>query len=322
MGQLIKHKADALLKPFLTVALLQAPFRIALFDASPTEYLLGALSGSGNYLPWVYALWFLPHLWAVFFFSRGVVRLTRLDRQPGLIQVLMLSAMLLLGCWLLPAFWNRPATVLGMTFQMQGLPFSADLLCISAFYFLAGFLCRAQLERLTLQPLGILLAGAAFMAAMQLGEPAIGLFGRLYQDPFWATTAALSGIALFCYLAKAISLWQPLARPLAYCGKESLFILIFHSPIQSLCTKGWDHFMGVPNDLIGFGAFVSCIVCSLVLARIIRSQPWIAMGFLPFKSLRKASRTSQPATVVLAKATPPVFQEFPDTEVMISRRAA
>lgn len=291
LGRLALNKADALLKPFLVIAALQAPLRIGFFEANPIDYLVGTLSGSGNYLPWLFALWFLPHLWAVFVFSQFLLTLTQLQRRHWTVQCALLAAMMALGWWALPSFWQKPVSVFGLPFQLQGLPLSLDLLPISGTFFLIGFLIQSQVKAMRFQPGGLILATAAFAAAISLGNPAVILLGRIYQDPLWATVGALSGIAMALYLASGLATHERIARRLAHCGRESLFILIFHSPIQSLSMKVWSHLTGQPPSWpVGLAAFVTCIAGSLLAARTIRRHLWLSMGFLPLSSLRNMAR--------------------------------
>src|SRR5690606_13504775 len=141
-GELAWHKADALIKPFMVMALIQAPLRIAFWDVDPVTYGLGALSASGSYLIWLCPLWFLPHLWLVFLFAWGVIRLSERLSLKTPEMIMLMGTLLMLGVQILPLFWQVPVQVMGQTFTLQGLPFSADLLPISSFFFLIGVLAR------------------------------------------------------------------------------------------------------------------------------------------------------------------------------------
>lgn len=293
LGQLVRLKADALLKPFLVMALLHAPLRIAFWHVPPLEFGLGVLSGSGNYLPWLYALWFLPHLWLVFLLAW----LLHHGQQGLKLEVperLMVTASLLaIGFVILPWFWMKPLDPFGLNFTLLGLPFSADVLPISTAFFLLGYMVRRAFHQMRFRWATLVLALAVFSWTQALYHPEVGLFDRRYSHLFACTVAALSGTAVVLELAAWLTRFETPARFIAHCGVNSLFILMFHSPIQSTMMSLLDRSMGAGSLLAASVAYAICIASSLMLAKLIRRHWWLGLLFLPTSAVqvqREAAR--------------------------------
>lgn len=281
LAALAREKAHALVKPFVVMALLHAPFRIMWWGADPAEYALGILSGSGSYLPWIYALWFLPHLWLVFMAAWGIDKVFKHNHLKNAEKLLVLGALLMGGTLLLPVFWMRPIQILETPMMLKGLPLSADLLPISLFYFFVGHLFKELFHRAAFRWQTTTLALVAFAGIFALYNPRTGLFSRLYTDLLACTATAFAGIVLLTQLASLLSTWETARRYLARCGIDSLFILLFHSPIQSMAIKIL-HLAGWPlSSVTGWVGFAISVLCSLALARVIRSTPALGWLFLP-----------------------------------------
>jgi len=320
---LLTQKADALLKPFLVMALLQAPFRLAFWDADPLTYSLGVLSGSGNYLPWLYALWFLPHLWLLFLFSWGIARLSRHWDLKTPEMLMLMGTLLMLGVQTLPVFWLRPVEVNGLHVVLKGLPFSADLLPISSFFFLLGMLVKRSFHEMQFRWPALLLSIAILSWTIVLYLPRVSLFERGYTHLFAGTVAALAGSAIVIELAAALVKVPRLAKWLAYCGTNSLFILMFHSPIQNSIIKLLDKGRGYDSMLSATIAYAACIAASLAAAHVSRKHLWLGVLFLPLKQLRKdRAGHAQPAHASMsAEDAHDIPMGHPHLTQRIARRA-
>ncbi len=296
LPELAWHKADALIKPFLVMALLHAPLRIAFWHADPLAYGLGVLSGSGNYLPWLYALWFLPHLWLLFVAAWALLRVFDHFSLAPAARLATITGLLMLSNVLMSMFWMKPLPFGGDTWLMKGLPFSADILPVSGFFFMLGHVLRQHTLRLEFRWGTVMLSVAIMCCVMLNSRPVVSLLDRHYADLFACTVAALSGIAFVLYLSKLLTQFHAPARILAFCGANSLFILIFHSPIQNnvltQLLKLW------PNQSLWTGvvAWLICIGSSLVLARMIRQHHWLRMLFLPIRKGAPRLQPTRPAT--------------------------
>ena len=112
---------------------------------------------------------------------------------------------------------------------------------------------------------------------------------------------ALAGIVLITQISCAVSRWPTLRGPLAHCGVNSLFLLLFHSPVQSVTLKtlaalGWQR-----STPAGWVAFAVSVLVSLALARMIRRSAWLGWCFLPPNQVQrrrmKCSRLLSPSVI-------------------------
>jgi fucose 4-O-acetylase-like acetyltransferase len=324
LRELALQKADALLKPFIVMAALQAPFRFAFWHADPLHYLLGVLSGSGNHLPWLYALWFLPHLWLLFLFSWCIARLSRHWGLKTPEMLMLMGTLLMLGVQWLPVFWLLPIDIMGASVTLQGLPFAADLLPISSFFFLLGMLTRKSFHAVHFRWPALLLSGSVLAWTTALYEPHVSLFDRGYSHIFASTASALAGSAVIIQLAAALSRVPRLSTWLAYCGVNSLFILMFHSPIQNGVRRFLNMSWGQNNLLSGLMAYGTCIVGSLILAHMIRRRAWLSMLFLPMKQVRQSHPARHPRPSFTASRQTSAHADTIDLDIEaspIARRA-
>lgn len=184
--------------------------------------LQGMAWGTGNTLTWP-PLWFLPHLLlasvATLLWLNACYRL-----RPGSTALPLLTTLpLLAGGWV----------VLGHM-DPKGLPWSLDLLPISMAYMVLGHACRTRMATPQLPLAALLGMAAAFAALHGIWDDTIDLNMRHYGQPLVATAQALLGMACVMGLSERLAHHASLARPLAYLGKQSLAVLLFHAYVQDM----------------------------------------------------------------------------------------
>lgn len=186
--------------------------------------LEGMAWGTGSTLPWP-PLWFLPHL--VLASAATLLWLNTCNRlQPGSATLPLLTTLpLLAGGWVVLSHMDP-----------KGLPWSLDLLPLSMACMLLGHAVRTRMADPRL-PLPVLLAlVAAFALLHGVWDETIDLNLRHYGQPLVATAQVLLGMACVMGLAERLARVATVARPLAYLGKQSLAVLLFHVWIQDLTT--------------------------------------------------------------------------------------
>lgn len=186
------------------------------------------LYATGATIPWV-PLWFLPHLFLASAFA--TVAVTALKRHRPLLGLLAfgllgLGAQVLIGLPLLITALPFPIPL------TTGLPWSIDLLPLTAGYVLVGYWMRDYLPRLTTSRVAIACSALTFLALHVGYNEAMDLNRRAYGDLFISTVQALAGIHLTCSVASLLTNGRLPGRILAYIGSNSLAILIFHVVIQ------------------------------------------------------------------------------------------
>lgn len=224
------------LQPYLVALLLV--YLVALsFSGMSFSTALGrfakAMYATGPYIDWA-PLWFLPSLFVTGLLAYLLRRylLDRVGSRPA--RWALLLGLAALGTLPVGAFYPFSLTVLGRTYTLFGLPYSLDLVLLTGFfYLLGGEIRRALPEGILDRPWFPLVAGAALAAAALAVPDTIDLHARQYPRPLVSTLAAVLGILFTLSAARHVAArFKRLSAALAYTGGASLYILIFHLPIQ------------------------------------------------------------------------------------------
>jgi len=231
----IKKRFNALLKPyFFTLFLIY--FTSVSFDNMSFETairrIVKALYGAGHYIDWV-QLWFLPHLFVVslyaFVFFALVGRWNnRFIRWIALVATLGISSLFLKN------FYPFNLSVFGKQYELFGLPFSLDLVLLSGFFFILGSEIRQASTENTYESLPLLISSGLSLILLVYFFEALNDFNtRTYDSYIINTVESLVGILFVLCISRQIELrTERLASLFKYFGQISLFILLFHVPIQ------------------------------------------------------------------------------------------
>ena len=168
-------------------------------------------------------LWFLPHLWAVCFFSYLFLRALGYEKKTLVTKSIFLVLLLLFGYFtigllqtmnshiviaskaLIGTLVTKQGTVIPNVVgvitsidsgamprytPLNGLPFSLDIVCLTAFYFLCGFTIRQYVKEIhNINNKGLLLfiATSVFSALNYFFNYTNGLNDRIYDNLFVCT---------------------------------------------------------------------------------------------------------------------------------------
>ncbi|MFZ6771434.1 acyltransferase family protein [Undibacterium sp. SXout7W] len=289
-------KADAILKPYIVVLLCWGLLRILLSGVSWSAYLSGVIYATGNTIEWV-PLWYLPHLFLSLLFVFVLLRITG-SFQCGNNSLLYLSlAMLGAGVLVMHTEWPFSSETLQYWNRLlndsqdyfPGLPWSADLIGVSAAFILAGYALKEHIVHFCFHRIYFLAALFCFVILHILFDETMDLHMRHYGQ-FWIVSAqAILGIYLTLSLSFLLQRCHTAARILAYIGGSTLFILIFHSWIEwkifSLCSKYMQN-----DDLKAFVSLFFGLLLPLLLQAMVVRIPFLARCLLP-SAKRKTSRT-------------------------------
>ncbi len=299
LSTLVADRADRLLKPYLaTTAALAIP-AVLLLGLPWQFYGVGVLYAHGKTLI-APPLWFLPHLLLVVVTGWLLVTALPVLRRPGLGSAVVLLALLIGGVGVIQACGGWP---LGWTDPDDGpvtgwpeLPWSVDLLAVSAFYFLLGFTFRHQLTSRTVGDGFGILALAAFAALHLFSGDTLDLNLRRYDSLGLSTLKALLGILGILWLSSRCLHWPRLARWTSYLGRNSLFLLLFHDGFQSVSFRLLNETCELGTAAAGVLALVAGCGVSLLLAEVLTRLPWAAVLFLPRGSTaRRRGQSRSPA---------------------------
>ena len=281
----VLSKTDSLLKPYFVT--LGALLLIDIMLGRQFIWgLKGTLYGTGETIrAWALPLWFLPHLWVLFIFSYLIFSISKIQNKPCYLKVLLVFLLLTAGAAILNKFWHSPININGRIVMLPGLPFSVDLVFISAAYFISGRFLREHVKSFKPKLPFVFLALSSFILIAILTSAEIDLNSRIYHQPLAATIAAYLGIYLILSLAYFFNQLTLSARVICYAGEASLFILIFHLFFERQVHSILSHWKLFNQDLcVSILSFVCCLTMPLVIRAIVIRSDFLALFYLPLKS--------------------------------------
>ncbi|MDQ7969961.1 MAG: acyltransferase family protein [Oxalicibacterium faecigallinarum] len=291
IGNVALVRADAWLKPYAMALLIGGMLKLIVGKETVESVLLGIFYGTGFTLGWN-VLWFLPHLWLLYVSVSILVKYGQelIDSWPKKIGLLL--TFLCLGFYVMGSFdtvADNPACDRIMAVDPEllhcGLPFSADVLLLSATYFLLGHFLATPARTFRFNVIGMAIAIAvSLMLNAQYGFR-IDFNMRRYDSLLISTVQALAGIYMMLCVCTLLARIPKVQALLSYIGRGSLMILICHAQIQfPLVAALQNH---VPPLLAGTIAFVSCTAISLMLWEICKRNALLSTLFLPLNWKKK-----------------------------------
>ena len=270
-------KFDSLLKPYFFTLFVVA----CLGGNLSLERMAEILYGVGKTIKWPWSPnWFLPHLWLLFIFSWLFIRFrVYRDNNPRW-NICILLFLLAVTPYTMGMFWEQNCAVFGTSMTLYGLPFSADIVPVSLFFFLLGYSLKEKVK--IFKPSLVLFAAsfAAFVLSHVFLDIYVSLNGRVYRTVAAATFVAVCGIYFSLSLAYFLDKIEPVAKIFRYVGSRSLFLLLFHGYFMV-----W--FYGEFNTRFPAApmlSFLFAILVSLGLAKIIYVSNVLSLFFRPVKN--------------------------------------
>lgn len=293
-GAFFRRKADALLKPYFMVMAAVGVVLIATGAVSAAEYIVKVVYANGQTIRSVAGvamvpLWFLPSLFVTDIFSWMVLRLAKHAGNETVFVALSVVILLALGVRHVDLFlWadisgiGWAAMVFGADARLPDLPFSIDLIGITAGFMLMGYLLRNQVRTMRYDPLRFFAALVIFASLHYFFDESIDLNKRYYGHWLIASAQAFLGIYLVISVSELVSRNGASRRILAYIGSSGLFILMFHSLFQYNIFNWLSNWSGM-NYMSALVALGAGIVFPLVLLEIAKRQSLLSTLFLPMK---------------------------------------
>lgn len=175
--------------------------------------------------------------------------------------------------------------------SLNGLPFSIDILCLTAFYFLCGFTMREKINNINNNGLLLFIATAAFSLLHYFFNYTIQFDHRIYDDLLVCTAEALCGIYITLAASRIIFRNDVLSRALAYIGSGSIFILIFHLIIQHSLELYFSKVVG--RYVASFVAILVSVCVPLLLGEIVKRNYYLSILLLPLKLNKTLQRSRE-----------------------------
>ncbi len=276
------QKADSLIKPyFATLIIVELLFHLfTVQEKSLGESFFGILYGTGNLLRYP-ALWFLPNLFVVTIFAWLYINILKLDRSKTILNFIILSIMLAVGVYFIREFWGVIFTINGKPLKrfdlpfskLWGLPFGIDVVFITGFYFILGYVLRPAIESIKFNIVGFMTCLIAFILLNYFSTDVMDINIRKYGSLIPTTAIALLGIYLTLSFSVLISHFGKAASALTLLGENSLAVYLFHTSLQEY-TFSILNVVGSYKTLNALIAYAVGIIIPLLLVQIIK-RIWV-----------------------------------------------
>lgn len=282
LGSSMVEKGGTLLKPYFVTLLSLAALHALTKSQDTVGTIAGVFYGGGDTIEWS-PLWFLPHLFVVSLFSWVMVNAVLKRMRPAVFKPVLMLLLFFVGVMLIRHVGPWSFEFLAQTFTLQGLPWSLDLVPLSASYFLLGTWSAPQVRhfRPDVRALGVALA--LFAGCHVFWDRTVDLNIRVFDGYFVPLIASISGIYITLATAFFARASKPTRCAMSMLGEASLFVLIFHSYFQgktiSLAAKlnfgdGW------PVLVLGLAA--GCAL-PVVVGRLVNQSRHLSKLYLPIK---------------------------------------
>ena len=279
-GTLLKKRFHTILKPYFVTILL---IYVASISFSNMRFvtafgrILKSLYATGYYIDWT-QLWFLPSLFVTSLFAFLFYHSVLVHIGNRYIRWLILLVLQAVAVYFLDRFYPFSISLLGKNYELYGLPFNLDLVLLSGFFYILGNEVRQAIPEKAFGSLWVLLGtGGVLILLTLLFKQTIDFNTRLFESFPINTTEAILGILFALAVSKQIELRTTrLSSVLIYIGQASLFILIFHVPIQEF----WAPKLFFVTNLQAFSilsAFVLSILICLGIYRLFFERNPIAL---------------------------------------------
>lgn len=283
-------RANTLLKPYFVVLCafffiwILRPIKAGTLNLSHLDYFLGVAYGTGLTIAWV-PMWFLTHLFATSAVALLILKSVEKMPSPRLVAWTLSIISLIFGFSHLQEFWQPEPynwNSLGIH-GLPGLPWSLDLIFITAPFLIFGHLLREEVKSIKWNPLHTFLAFFLFLTLHYFFDETLDLNHRNAGDFSIEIPQALLGIYITINISALIQKSKICTSILGYCGSGSLFILIFHDYIQrNMTTLAGSTLFNM--QISSFMALPSSIAASLLIFEITKRNKMLAKLLLPSKT--------------------------------------
>lgn len=221
-----RKRIHSLIKPYLSACLL---FCLLLFIKNMDVNALVAsvkavLYGNGILLQWpMTALWFMTSLFvtSIVYFIVYTMLLRKIRNK-----------VLRIGCLFMMMFVASITVNWQKQFVSNGLPWNLDLVLVTMFFYGMGYELREYIKNVGME--WMLIFGLIFIVMHVTytftSKPVVlNLNARIYDSYYVALIESMSGIAIIWATSSLICRqWDKLAHAMAYIGKRSLTVFMFH----------------------------------------------------------------------------------------------
>jgi fucose 4-O-acetylase-like acetyltransferase len=307
---MLRRRFNTVLKPyFFTVFLISTTLILADKGPSIFWYLFWICYGNGSNLPkQALHLWFLPSLFLTTIFIWFLFKFIENLKKSIINQIFLFIFLIVCGVMMIRIFWDIriPLFIVNLLsidinnylinglidnpayskanilkdnqFLLKGLPFSADLVFLTAAFFIAGYTVKQNnFENIFNKGLVATFMFFLFAALEYFYNYTINLNIRIYDNFIISTLLAISSIYVCVYSAFIIAdKTKLLANTFQYVGRYSLIVFIFHPLIQS------KSYYTIKSMLTDYGDYVAILPAFIAGVTVPLLLNWIVLERFKF----------------------------------------
>jgi len=283
LGASMVEKGGALLKPYFVTLLSLAALHALTKSQDLASTIAGVFYGSGDTIEWS-PLWFLPHLFVVCLFSWAMTNLVLRRMQSAVFEPVLVLLLFFAGVMLIRHVGPWNVEFLAQTGTLQGLPWSLDLVPLTASYFLLGAWVAPKVRyfRPDMPTMGVALA--LFAGCHVLWDWTVDLNIRVFDGYLVPLIASVSGI----YITLATAFFARVSKSALFAvsmlGEASLFVLIFHSYFQGKTISLAAKFNLGDGSLVLWGALAMGCIMPVMVWKLVSQSRHLSKVYLPIKS--------------------------------------
>lgn len=293
LKSLALNKTDSLLKPYFVTLVSLLIIGAILGTKDVIWEAGGVLYGNGDTIRirWI-PLWFLPHLWVLHMFAYLILSGARAQQKTRYHKISLALLFIIVGALIAGKFYYLPVNISGKIIEIPGLPFSLDLVFISAAYFISGRFLRERVKSFKPKLPIVFFALSSFILIAIFTAVEVDLNKRIYNSPLASTIEAGLGIYLILSLVYFLSRLSLPTRMLCHMGEASLFILIFHAYVGDK-TNSMLSDLSNQTLCVSILSFICSLVAPLIIRAIVVRSDILALFYLPLKSNKLLRRVRE-----------------------------
>lgn len=282
----ILNKASAILKPYFFISF--SIGLVYLFSSNPLtiQGWLGILYAEGQSLTLDW-MWFLPSLFISSVTAFLLIKKLILKSNTQILWPAWCFFLLIIGLqvnqYISTMAIGEISLREGHASILLGWPFSIDLLPITTCCILSGYFLSQKIINHQNSLGRISIALFLFFTIYWLTSPSLDLNERIIKSPAAATMQAICGIYLMVCTATMLVKIKFLRVIFLYLGEASIFIYIFHFPIQATITF---KILKIYPDhpFLGFiSGFLIGVIFPILIYKVVKKSRFFSAFLLPTK---------------------------------------
>ena len=227
----LKRRGQLLLKPYMVV--ITAAILMQSAEAHRVPFWLAAMAWgnpAGVHIM-LTPTWFLPHLFLVTALAIVLMNMGYL-KLGGTWRWVAMACLYFGGYLILAQYGSRGVRMKELLNSLQGWPVGLDFAPVSLAIFLAGYQMRSKVFQFRPNWAWCFVALLAYGCVLYGTTAHMDLNRRILRDPAFMVVGIGCGVYMTMCVAHWVLQWRVIANPIGTVGQCTLYVLLFHVPIQ------------------------------------------------------------------------------------------